>query len=471
MGTVQLFKGCAWRAPGVSIERFSCQEICRVPQRNTNKCAVSGCLSPWRFCVACVAEGVRDQGLVDIKNPDRVKDGLCDSHAKSGKGPEKKSDKTDFGSARRVVDPVLVRPRSLKAGLVLPTQEPVALQAPTPLPAPVAPAPTPAVAAKPAVIPRVSEGVEEADIEERKERFAAILARARKAIAEGVLVTVPLMQVHPMQGQPRTYFDPGSITLLSESLKTVGQVQPGYLRKHPNGKEEEYEILDGERRWRALGEADLPTFRAILIEIDDEAAPFIIAAIANFNRAGHTYTEVSDAINRMHSHLGLAMVDIAQCLGISMVWAYQMHGLQNLHPSVRDMLSPHAEQKLPVTAAHKISKLPRDKQLPLARKVITGEIRLSALRQEVLDTADREGAYVRQRTNAPSEDWRIAVKKAESMEGQARDLVARLRGMEASLPMTLLGKKDVAVLTEAVLQKAIESLQKAKEIITKARTT
>src|SRR3989338_9213694 len=142
------------------------------------------------------------------------------------------------------------------------------------------------------------------------------------------------------------------------------------IRVAPDGKVE-YELLDGERRWRAAKMAGL-AYRATLVDLDDEAVPFIIAAVANFNREGHTPTEVSDSIAHM-ANLTIPMEEIASLLGISPFWAYQIHGLQKLHPDVRDMLDPTLpkDKMLPVTAAIQISKVDIRLQRDLAEKVLS----------------------------------------------------------------------------------------------------
>ncbi|MEI9966992.1 MAG: hypothetical protein WDN67_05235 [Candidatus Moraniibacteriota bacterium] len=81
------------------------------------------------------------------------------------------------------------------------------------------------------------------------------------------------------------------------------------------------------------------TIGATLIELDDDAVPWLIAAVANFNREGHTPTELADSIDHMVK-LKIPMEEIAGLIGISLHWAYQMYGLKKLQPDVWDMLDP-----------------------------------------------------------------------------------------------------------------------------------
>ena len=96
--------------------------------------------------------------------------------------------------------------------------------------------------------------------------WEALLASAQKAMAEGKEVRISPHLIRRMEGQPRTYFNSDSIVRLAVSMSTIGQIVPGIVRPVSDGDDVEYELLDGERRWRAALSADL-TYRAIVVNI------------------------------------------------------------------------------------------------------------------------------------------------------------------------------------------------------------
>ena len=205
-------------------------------------------------------------------------------------------------------------------------------------------------------------------------------------------------------------------------------MQTGLVRRVSDGIDGvEYELLDGERRWRVvsrIGEAD---YRAMLVEIDDEAAPFIVATIANFNRADHTPMELAKAIHRLRHGLEMPMEVIADMHGIKTFWAYQLQGLMGLHPVVQDYLDERIMKEkecMPVTAAVHISKLDKELQPDLARRFMAGEITLRGLRAEVMRVGNEHGKPVRQHKIKPSHQFDSFVAMGQNLFGLSSDLKA-----------------------------------------------
>lgn len=188
-------------------------------------------------------------------------------------------------------------------------------------------------------------------------KWKHLLRKARAALASGTEAEIDPKKIRQLKGQPRSTFNEASIDRLADSIEEIGQIQSGIVRVIPKSGIHEYELVDGERRWRAATKKGLK-YRAKVIEIDDESLPFVIAAVANFNRENHTPIEVSDAIEKM-LNLEIPIEEIAKVFGISVIWATQIHLLQKLHPEVREMLDPSRPKKkiLPVTAAIQIARM------------------------------------------------------------------------------------------------------------------
>ena len=92
---------------------------------------------------------------------------------------------------------------------------------------------------------------------------------------------LPLDQLEGGRYQPRREFDPAALQTLAQSIRTQGVVQPIVVRTLPDG--ERYEIVAGERRWRAAQLAELETIPAIIREISDDRA-VAVALIENIQR-------------------------------------------------------------------------------------------------------------------------------------------------------------------------------------------
>lgn len=278
-------------------------------------------------------------------------------------------------------------------------------------------------------------------------KYLELLGRVKVALQSARDVAVPAAEVRPYPDQPRTYFDEDAVRRLSESIDASGQTTAGMIRAvaHPDlgAHGHKYELIDGERRWRAvklIPEERRPLYVARLIDADDDVVRYLISGIANFNREGHTPLETSDTIERL-SGFDLPLREIAGLLGISEMWAGQMRSLQNLAPNVRSMLAPELprSQRLPVTAAVEISKVAPKIQFGLAQRVLSRQVTLGGLRAEVVKTAKRAKVHVRERIVAPSDQWRSLTRKVAAMEAFAMDArrlsdIAEVRAYLAGRP-------------------------------------
>lgn len=265
-----------------------------------------------------------------------------------------------------------------------------------------------------------------------------LLARAKVALEAAREIAVPADDIQAYPDQPRKFFSAASLQMLSHSIDTSGQTSSGIVRETPPARRgRPYELVDGERRWRAIGMILVerrPLYRARLIDADDDVVQYLISGIANFNREGHTPLETSDAINRMMA-LKLTLREIAPVLGVSEVWAGQIAGLRNLAPDVRAMLDPARPkaQRLPTLAAIEISKITgkgaAESQTNLAHRVLRREVTLVSLRGEVVKSAEKTGATVRTRVVPPRKKFTVltdTVERTAATVRQARKLVADL---------------------------------------------
>ncbi len=301
--------------------------------------------------------------------------------------------------------------------------------------------------------------------------WKAIFKRIQVAVANAEFVKLDPAHCRPMKRQPREWFDDGEMDLLEISIREVGQVQPGLVRRAELIGSSDHEVLDGERRWRAVSRIPLPIYRAMCIDIDDEAAQYIVSTVMNFNRSGHTPLEIAEAMHRLYNELGMPMSVIAQLHGVKASWAGQMMGLVTLHPRARDLLDPRIikndRDRLPVTAAIGISKLDQSLQLDLANRLLRKEITLRGLRAEILRLGKVHGLPVKQRAVNRNHQFASFVAMGRNIRATASDLKA-LCNREDFSDFILRGDIEKVRTVLLSLNEAEEELLNSKRAIAQA---
>lgn len=171
-------------------------------------------------------------------------------------------------------------------------------------------------------------------------------------------VKLPIGEVSPKPGQPRQVFDQDALDDLAASISEVGLLQPILVR--PNG--DGYEIVHGERRWRACRLAGLETIRAEVRELSDSEA-YIISVIENEQREDLSPIETARALKSMIDAQGLTQAGVARKVSRGRSWVAQKLRLLNLPNTtlsyVRDgqLTEAHARQLLKLKTAKKGDKI------------------------------------------------------------------------------------------------------------------
>ncbi len=162
-------------------------------------------------------------------------------------------------------------------------------------------------------------------------------------------------RLQPGKYQPRTRMDAESLNDLAASIKAQGIMQPILVR--PVGKqdgEDRYEIIAGERRWRAARIAGLTTVPALVREIADEAA-LAMSLIENIQREDLNPLEEAAGLQRLIDEFGMTHQQAADAIGRSRPAASNLLRLLQLAPPVQDMLMSgsidmgHARALLPLS--------------------------------------------------------------------------------------------------------------------------
>lgn len=296
--------------------------------------------------------------------------------------------------------------------------------------------------------------------------YLGLLARAKQALDSGVEIAVSCSEIRPYPNQPRHYFNEDRIRSLSASIDGSGQTTPGIIRENPGATR--YELIDGERRWRAVSLIPAerqPLYKAKVIVADDDVVQYLISGIANFNREGHTPLEIMETVDRLLS-FGIPMEEIASLLGITTGWAYQVHGLNKLEPSVSALLDPTLpkQEQLPVSAAIQISKIEGRLQMGLAQRVLKKDITLGRLRSEVIKVAKKEGVTVRVREVSPLKQWESIGNKIDVVARSLADVDAMFDSGQI-IPRFPRAHADTSRKMIRRLQEAQEALTHCKQLL------
>ena len=165
------------------------------------------------------------------------------------------------------------------------------------------------------------------------------------------LRTIPLEAIQPGAFQPRRDFDGQNLQELAESIRMQGIVQPIILRQI---KPQHYEIIAGERRWRAAQMAGLATIPAVIKEISDQAV-LAIGLIENIQRQDLNALEEANALARLIEEFSLTHDQAAKAVGKSRVMVSNLLRLLQLDEQVKvllernDLEMGHARSLLPLS--------------------------------------------------------------------------------------------------------------------------
>ena len=191
----------------------------------------------------------------------------------------------------------------------------------------------------------------------------ALLGGGAEESASGELRTLPVTALQPGKYQPRTRMDPESLGELAESIKVRGIMQPILARGVPGGR---YEIIAGERRWRAAQLAGLVEVPTLVRDVPDEAA-LAMALIENIQRENLNPIEEATGIQRLTAEFGMTHEQAAGAVGRSRSAVSNLLRLLNLAAPVQEMV---LNDQLDMGHARALLTLPPSKQTEAAHQIV-----------------------------------------------------------------------------------------------------
>ena len=221
--------------------------------------------------------------------------------------------------------------------------------------------------------------------------------------------SLPVEQIIPNPDQPRRQFDPDALNELAASLRSRGVLQPLIVRPHPS-EPDLYQIVAGERRWRAAQIAQLHELPVLIRELDDTEV-LEIALIENIQRADLNPIEEAASFRQLMDRFGHTQERLAEALDKSRSHISNLLRLLNLPDQVQGFVR---DGKL--TAGHARALITAPDPIAMARKVI--ERNLSVRETEAL---------ARQTTQPRPETPRIRSEKDADTLALESDLSAQLK--------------------------------------------
>ncbi len=207
---------------------------------------------------------------------------------------------------------------------------------------------------------------------------------------------VPIEQIVPNPDQPRKRFAQDDLADLTASIKEKGVLQPLIVRARQNGS---FEIVAGERRWRAAQQAQLHSLPVIVREFTDVEV-LEVAIIENIQRADLNPIEEAAGYRQLMDRFGHTQEKMADALGKSRSHIANLLRLLNLPDEVRDMV-----QQGHLSAGHARALIPAKDPVKLARRVVAENLSVRAT--EALVKKEQEPpkeASSRSRSSAPEKD-------------------------------------------------------------------
>lgn len=183
-------------------------------------------------------------------------------------------------------------------------------------------------------------------------------------VQEGELHMLPIQQIQPGKYQPRRHWNDEALDELAASIKAQGLIQPVVVRAI--GKNS-YELIAGERRWRAAQRAQLSDLPALVKSVPDAAVP-AMALIENIQRQDLTPLEEADALKRLIDDFDLTHQQAADAVGRSRASVSNMLRLTEMPESIKRLLD---DGKLEMGHARCLLTLDEAIAVPLARQAST----------------------------------------------------------------------------------------------------
>jgi ParB family chromosome partitioning protein len=258
--------------------------------------------------------------------------------------------------------------------------------------------------------------------------------------AQSELAHLPVEAIHPNPRQPRKRHDADAAVGLTESVRAQGVVQPIVVRVRPEGG---WELIAGERRWRAARAAGLSTLPALVREADDRDS-LLLALVENIAREDLSPIEEARGYALLIDEFGLSLGDVAERVGRAKPTVSNSMRLLELP---EDVLAMVERGELTEGHARAVLAVPdQEGRRKLARKIVRSAMSVRA--------AERAARYA----GAAQKPRRAATPVDPALAARAKQALARLTGFEARIAADRI---EIAFADEYELAELVEALERA----------
>lgn len=232
------------------------------------------------------------------------------------------------------------------------------------------------------------------------------------------IINIPLEEIKPNAYQPRKEFDDESLNDLTNSIKSYGVLQPIVVRR--SGKNG-YEIIAGERRWRACQKAGLKEIPAIIKDAGDSETA-IMALIENLQRENLSFLEEAEGYRQLMQDYGLTQEQLAYKLGKSQSTIANKMRILKMSPEIVKIIS---REKLSERHARALLKLPDEKlQMQALKKIIEKGLNVRQT-EELVDRLIEDIENEQEKEKKKS--FKIAIKDVRIFVNSVKKLVKSIK--------------------------------------------
>jgi ParB family chromosome partitioning protein len=248
-------------------------------------------------------------------------------------------------------------------------------------------------------------------------------AAAPAAAAKDAIGAVGIDELQRGKYQPRSYMDQAALDELAASIRKQGLIQPILVRPISGGPAR-YEIIAGERRWRAARLAGLTEVPVVIREVPDQSA-LAMALIENIQREELNALEEAQGLQRLAEEFGLTHQDIADAVGRSRTAITNALRLLHLAPGAQQLL---IEGKLDMGHARALLALKPEAQDDAAKKVVERGLSVRETEQWVQQLLNPTLAYTKTRAAEPDRDVQRFTEELCERFGTAVELKSGRKG-------------------------------------------
>lgn len=253
-----------------------------------------------------------------------------------------------------------------------------------------------------------------------------------------VIKEIPVDLIRPGSQQARRHFDAGALNELAQSIRESGVVQPVVLRTRVWG----YELLAGERRWRAAQLAGIHDIPAVIRDDLSDTEAFVVGLIENLQRESLTPMETAAGLKRLGEVFELTHEQIGSRIGKSREYVSNYLRLLNLAPEVAGLVN---EGHLHLGHAKVIASLPLAQQIRWADEVIRHKLTVRALERKVAAMRDAKMVF----RPGKSSDWQTLERELSEQLGYPVSVAAE-KGGKGELRVTFHSLDELDGLLERI---------------------